>query len=87
MTNCHCLAIATRQAAFSRTGIEISAVFRRQHLALRHRAPQQPNVNKMCFEIHVIYQLVDQGGDNAANLAAFAGACPLLAAALRGTCH
>jgi hypothetical protein len=31
--------------------------------------------------------LVDRRGEAAANLAAFASACPLLVAALRGACH
>jgi hypothetical protein len=38
-------------------------------------------------EISLIYQMVDRGVEVAANLAAFASACPLLVAALRGACH
>jgi hypothetical protein len=63
------------------------AKLRRYHLALPRHASQQPIVKKARVEIHVRYQLVNRWLDAAANLAAFSGACPHLAAALRGACH
>jgi hypothetical protein len=78
-------AIALRQTAFalggSKTSCESSG---RQHLAMRRRGPQQPIVKKVRVGNNVKYQSVNRGVEAAANLAAFAGACPPLIAALRG---
>jgi hypothetical protein len=88
MTNCQCLCDSATEAAFSRTGFgKHPGGFRRRHLAAPRPAAQQPNVNKVRLQIHLINQTVDSRVDIAANLAAFASACPPLVAALRGACH
>ena len=63
------------------------AKLRRYHLALQRHASQQPIVKNATAEIHVRFQSVNRSLDAAANLAVFGGACPHLAAALRGACH
>src|SRR3979490_2370926 len=74
--------------AFSSDGIEKHpALPCWQHLALRRACPQQPIAKKAKAEIHVRFQPVIRCAGIVVNLAAFASACPLFVAALRGTCH
>jgi len=87
MPNAACSHRAMAGGICTRRNQDILQMLGRQHLAMRRRGSQQPFVKKVLAKILVKYQLVNGDVDAAANLAAFAGACPPLIAALRGACH
>jgi hypothetical protein len=81
-------AITAGQTAFHRTESKNTpASPRRPHLATRRACPQQSIAKKAKAEIHFRFQLVMKSVGVVVNLAAFASACPLFVAALRGACH